>query len=346
MIASATQAIIPKARGMYSKRPNSAEFEELMRRRSVPELAVVLKRHPYFKESLGTLAISDPHRMQIEELLNMDIFNKYISLLRYDVDSDGFASYYRLECETREILRALQFLSIGLTDTYIKSIPSYLIAYSQVDLFSLGRATNFAQALEVLRFTPFYKPLRSRLMVDPQLKDFPATEAALIHTYYTSVFESIDKHLHGREARAVTNLFLQQIEEYNLELLLRIKTYFPHVYSPIDIQHLMVPYYWRIGRSRFEEMVHAPSAEALLALYQRDRGKPVDTVQYLETLATQRGRRVYKYAVEVLRLSASPYATLAAFVTLARLVKEDVVTVVEGVRYGLEPQKIREMLLY
>ncbi|MDL2327142.1 V-type ATPase subunit [Ruminococcaceae bacterium OttesenSCG-928-A11] len=341
MQATATQAMIPKARGMYAKRISAAEYEEMMRRRTVPELAALLKRHPYFGGSLATLSTTDPHRAQIEELLSMDIFQKYESLVKYDFSADGFSGIYLAECELRELLRALHLISIGLFGAYIQQVPGYLVGKTDIDLFALGRAHSLQEVAEVVAGTPFYKPLRARLLADPNLTDFPMAEAALLRAYYAMVFDLIDRSLHGRDAESTALLFRQEAEIYNLELLMRVKTFFPGVYNTDELHQLLMPYTHRVPRRRLEAMIEAKSGEAVLQML---RQSGFLLVEAPEDIPLAGGQRTYVFARRSLHLTASPVAALAAFLSLAKLERENVVNVVEGVRYNLPPEKIRALL--
>lgn len=346
MQATASQAIIPKARGMYAKRITDAEYEELMRRRTVPEVASLLKRHPYYRDSLASLSLTDPHRGQIEELLNMDIFTKYSALVHYDFSGTGFSRYYLVECEIREILKAIHLLSIGIPGGYLNQMPTYLVGKTRVDLFALGQAKNFAEILEVVRLTPYYKPLRGRYMADPFLRDYPMTEASLLHQSYTALFALIDKTLSGRDAKAVRELFLQECEIYNLDLLIRVKSYFPGSYTPEELWQLLLPYRYHLPKHTLAEMTEAKTADALVQMFIASPAVKYTGPLGPEEVAAEGSRSIHKHAKQVLRLSSSPGATLAAFLTLAKLDKENIVNVIEGVRYGLEPERVRAMLVY
>lgn len=346
MQATGTQAIIPKARGMWAKRISPAEYEELMRRRTVPEVAAMLKRHPYFRDSLATLAVSTPHRGQLEELLTMDIFAKYEALLHYNFSKDKFFGFYLIECEVTEIIKAMQNLSLKLPGAYMKLIPPYLEGRTRIDLFAMGQATNFGELLEVLRHTPYYKALKAHYLIDPYLRDFPMAEAILLTETYHDIFSLIDKKADSRHSKDVKSLFLEELEQHNLELLLRVKTYYPHVYSQDELRRLVLPFHYHINKRRMEELVRAPSPEELITLY-----RAIPSVNYTgpatpEDLSATGGRRIYRHALQVLHLASSPAVAMAAFISLAKLERENIVNLIEGVRYGLTPEKIRSMLRY
>ncbi len=331
---------------MFAKRISPAEYEELMRRRTVPELAAILKRHPYFGDSLATLSTIDPHRGQIEELLSMDIFKKYQALEKYNYSGDAFTGYYLWECEAREVLKALHLLSIGLPGAYLNQIPAYLVGHTRIDLFRLGQARNFGMVVEAAHGAPYYKALRARWLADPLLRDFPMVEAAMLRRYYADLFERIGKTLRGRERRTVSALFSQEAEVYNLELIMRVKTYFPHVYRHEQLRGLLLPYRYRLGGATLNALVEAQSPEAVMQIFRQSPAIHYTGPATPDDLAGAGSQRIYTFARRVLHLTASPQAALAAFVNLAKLERDNVVNVVEGVRYGLPPETIRTMLRF
>ncbi|MFV0413042.1 MAG: V-type ATPase subunit [Oscillospiraceae bacterium] len=344
-MAHASLAIIPKARGMYAKRMRPAEYEELMRRRTVPEVAALLKKHPYFGDSLATLSPVDPHREQLEELLNMDIFNKYEALMRYDFTSESFAFYFIIECEVIELLRAMRMISTGMANRYIRHLPPFLEGKIRFDLFRLAEARSFGEMLEVLRYTPYYKVLRPLYQKDPALRDYPGAEAVMIRFYYACLFELAAKHLPPREEKAVRTLFLQEAELYNVNVVFRSKIYFGEAYGSEQIRRMLLPYRYRLSPRRLDEMLAAKSPEQMMEIYHRAVGLaqtagPVD----MEAFDAETGRLKYRQAQRVLHLTTSPSAALAAFIALAKLERDNVVNIIEGVRYGLTPEEIRALL--
>ncbi len=346
MISNGTKAILPKARAMFAKRITPAEYEEMMRRRTVPELAQLLRRHPYFRGSLATLSPTDPHRAQIEELLNNDIFKKYETLLRYDFQDDAFSTFYVKECEIREILRALRLLSIGLPGVYLQQLPPYLIGKLHFDMYELGQAHTLQAVAGVLRHTEFYRTVQQVLEADPDLDDFPKAEAIFLRYHYENVFRQVREDFSGREAEAVRDMFLMEAQLYNLQLLLRVKTYFPDTYTLDELRELLLPYNYRTPRRLMEELIEAPGTEKLLALLRSSPSGRYAAGDTPDELAVAGNGLLYRHAKRILHLNPSPYAAIAAFIALCKLERENITNVIEGVRYGVAPERINAMLWY
>lgn len=345
-MSTGSLAIIPKARGMYAKHISMAEYEELMRRRTVPEVAALLKRHPYFRDSLATFSASSPHRGQLEELLSLDIFSKYESLVHYDFSSDSFSHYFLDESEIREIIKAAHLLSIGLPGAYLNKIPTYLVGKTSVDLYALGQAANFAELVETLRFTPYYKVIRTCFEQDPNLQNFPLLEATLLKASYDTTFALVERSFSGQERDSVNSMFLQEAEIHNLQLIMRIKKFFPTAYTPEEIHQLLLPYRIHVTKQMMNTMVEAPTLDALRLLFRQSSAVRYTGSADFDDITITSGRVLYHHALRLLRLTSSPAAAMAAFLSLAKLERDNVVNVIEGVRYGLPPEKIRALLWY
>lgn len=347
MAASGKKAIIPKARAMYAKRIKLEEYENLMRRRTVPEVAEELKRHPYFTDSLTTLSSVDPHREQLEDLLRMDIYYKFRSLERYDTSPGGFARYFLISTEIDELLRAIQLLSVGGVGRYINHLPPFLTEYTRLDLLEMADAKSFAELLKSIRKTPYYHVLLPYCQKDPLVSDFPEVEAALKQYQYATVFDLIKKSFSGQEERSIYALFAQEAEVYNLDVIFRVRNFFPDLYPGEEIKKLLLPYRYHINRQKLHQMAEAASAEELIALYRQ-----YDLARYDRDRTDIRqvdvtGQRVkYARARSILHLTSSPLAAMAALLSIAKMENENVITLIEGVRYRLPPERVRELLIY
>ncbi len=346
MQANSSGAVSAKARGMYARHISPNEYEEMLRRRSVPELALRLKKHAYFGNSLATLSVAQPRRGQIEELLSMDVFLKYGTLCRYARHSGGFSDYYLEECELREVLKALQLLSIGLQGAYLTQVPPYLADKTHIDLFELGKAQSFKELLSVCHGAPYYKTLREQYAKDPTLSDFPLTEAALLRGNYARLFHHISETLGSGGQKQAHAFFAHQAEIYNLELFLRVKMYYASVYPPEKLRLLMLPYRYRLSANQLNAMIFAKTSDALLSMYKNFRSVKYTGPADADIFSAEMGKNIYHHAKQLLHLSPCPMTVLAAFVTLAKLERENVVNIVEGVRYGLAPEKMRKMLRF
>lgn len=339
-------AVVPKARAMLSRRLKPNEYQELMRRRTVTELAQYLKAHSYFKDSLKHMPTLDLHRKQLESMLMRDIFEKYESLLRYDFAKDSFARFFIIEAEVEQILEILRLMSIGAEQDYIGKMPAFLQSKLSVDLMKLAKARDFKEVLKALEFTPYHKVLMPIYLHDPDIKNLPQLEKVMLTYYYGAVKELARKSFNGTELKEVLHLFLQEAELYNIGLLFRAKAFFPDEYTPEELEKLLLPFSYRVSSKRMAVLAGTSNLQALEAAfrsYSLDRlyGFPDKNKASSHELSY-----MYKKAIRLLHFTTSPSAALAAFMFFAKLERSNIINIIEGVRYGLAPEDIDKLLKY
>ena len=106
-MAVAAGAIISKVRSMYGEHLNERDYSELLRKRSVGEIAGYLKQETHYREALRNVRENNVHRGQLEDILRKDLFRELVRLYRYADSKDE--AYYHLFIEEVEIDVILQF---------------------------------------------------------------------------------------------------------------------------------------------------------------------------------------------------------------------------------------------
>lgn len=337
-------AILPKARGMYAKRLSKEQYQDLMRKHTVLEVGAILKKHPYFQKSLSSLSITDPHRQQMEDLLEDDIFEKYETLARYDYNPNSFTDYFICYCEVQEILTVLRMISVGILQDTIKPFPPYLIGKLCYDVFGLVNAKDFSQVMAVLKRTPYYRVLYPFWMQDPSLKNYPLIEAALVKYYYSRVFILAKQNLNAQETKQVLGLFFQEAEAYNINIILRIQKYFPDVYTTEEIMSFLVPYHHRVSPEKLKNALGKGNDDALLSVCRQSLGDSTLQMRDLNSFYIRSKKKIQRYAEQLLHLTTSPSMAVASFIFLAQIEKDNVVNIIEGVRYGLSQEQIEKLM--
>lgn len=339
-------AVVPKARAMFSRHLTKTEYAELMRRRTVTELAQYLKSHPYFKDSLRHMPTIGLHRAQLESMLMQDIFEKYESLLRYDFARDSFSRFFVIECEVEQILDILRLASIDAEHDYIAKMPAFLQSKLSVDLLKLAKARDFKEVLKALEGTAYHKVLLPIYKNDPNLENLAMLERALLVYYYSEVLRLAKSCFSGTELKEVVSLFLQEAELYNIGLIFRIKAFFPNQYTADEVAELLLPFSYRVPPRRMQQLAAASGLNTLESTF---RSFNLDKLYGFPDHNKPQSRELcymYKRAIRLLHFTTSPSAALAAFVFYAKLERSNIINVIEGVRYGLPPEDIDKLLKY
>lgn len=342
-------AIVPKARAIAARRLSQSDYDELMRRRSVIEVVAALKSHPYFEKSLAGLGSGggETHREQLEQALAKDVFYKYESLMRYSFRENHFGAFFLVRCEVNEILAKLQLLSRGAKSQYIIQMPGFLASHTRFSLLDLARAKSVSECINVLSGTPYAAVLRGCLPLNGAEPDYLDCERALSQHYFDFCLTKLREDLRGRVREETKQLFVCEAEISNLDLIFRAKAFFPHSLTPERIRALLVPVWGILTQRQMEALADTETLDEFLQRYNASRA----AVYYGSRSATDslsadvRGHsRLYATAEHLLRFSNAPQPVLAAVLCLADLERSNIINVVEGVRYGLPPEKIAVFL--
>ena len=83
MVRRNSPALASKAKAMYGNRLRKDDYEELLRKKTVGEIATYLKNETDYESSLKNVYENRIHRGQLENLINTHIFKKILKLLKF-----------------------------------------------------------------------------------------------------------------------------------------------------------------------------------------------------------------------------------------------------------------------
>ncbi len=340
-------AALPKARYIASLRLTQEDYRSLMRRTSVLEVVGILQNHDYLKSTLGSLARTNIHREQLEQALSKDVFYKYDKLMRYVYKKNHFSSYFLVRSEINELLAKLKLFSAGLPGQYILQMPGFLLEKTSLKLMEIAAAKDIKTFCDLLHGTPYLKIVQSVLNKNKEVDDYLLCEHAFEVYYYNYVFKMIDIDLKGTPKEQITQLFLMQAEIFNLDMLFRIKAFYSQQFSLERIQSLLLPFYCVLSKKQLYKLCACANLQQFLQIYNSSKaavkyGKKYDDFKTMHINEAQ--SVLYRKALKLLRFTIVPEVALAALMCIAQIERSNIVSVIEGVRYKLEPEKIEQFL--
>lgn len=344
MSATTSNAVVAKARAIYGKRLSEADYTELVRRQSVSEVADYLKRSTHYREILSAVDTNTVHRGYLEDLLRKNTFAIYSGLCKFQqLDKIDFYRYDIVNKEIDQILRCILCLNTDTEDDYISSLPAYLIQHAGIDLLQLAKAKSFEDILAVIRHTDYYDVLK-HVKPDANGKyDYTSCEVALRTYYLRWLGERVDKTFSGKTAKDLRFLILTQVDLINIINSYRMKTYFS---TPADdIKASMLPFYGRLSEKKLTELYESPDRDEFLRRLGRTYyGRQIPQFE-VESMEKQLAELRYKYAKITLRVSQSAPVSLYAIHFLFELEVENLISIIEGIRYKVPSGYIEKLLI-
>jgi len=345
MSSFSANAILAKARSMYSRRLTTSNYEELVKRRNVNDLVAYLKSDTAYSDILSKIKDNNIHRGQLEALLNEESFKRLSKLMRYASKKE--LEFYRLgivEQEIQLILLKVRLIDSSYYSGYAIDIPEYLNRYASFDLFGLLTVNDYDSLLDLLHSTKYFKILKKYKPVDDQRIDSNLLEMELKHIYYNEYVEVVNKLFKGKKRKDLLTMINTVIELTNITKIYRLKKYFDA--SPDQIRETLFMQYSRIPRKAMDELIEAKDASEFLKklaaspykLY-IDDSEFVYIEYYTEKIK-------YNLAKRFMRFSTDSALVFMTYKIVHSIEIDNLKHIIEGLRYGESPSQIEEMLIY
>jgi len=341
----APNATLTKSRAKYGKRLTDDDYKHLCSCRSITEVTAFLKGHPAYSAALSEVNEKSAHRGFLESKLRNYNLSEITSLCRYETAGDGSITEYPIMLnDITQLLTFLRMLSAGNQHEYVLTIPHYLTSHSTIDFIELSKVRNFSEFCDVLKKTKYAKAITPFFSSDNEKFDFSAVERALYGFMYSKILEKTERYYHGSEKTELYELFGSRIDIINFLNIYRLKKYYNA--EPERIRTLLFNDGYKIKKHTLEELINAPSCEKVLEIFKSEtpykrffiNGVPEG---YIDVMSN---RIQYYYARKFMYYSVNSSVVMLSYLILSHIEIENIITIIECVRYGLSPEQTAEMI--
>ena len=334
-----SNAILAKIRAILGRRLTAADYAQMARRRDVGEVAALLKATPSYAGVLRHIEESAIHRGQLEALLKKDLFYQYSNLRRYDFSGKDFYDFAIVQVEIREILRRIILLQSGEQTDFVVDLPSYMLGRTSFPVMDLARTRTVAEMIDCMPHTPYPAILSRFAGQDIRSIRILDCEYALYSYYYRYLTDTIRSQFSGSTRKELLEVVSSEIEAVNIQTIFRMKLYF-HASSEQIRAHLY-PYAWRLKKNQMEALLAAEDFAGMCRALTPDGGN-VSEEDGIELFIN---RNMAHLEQKQLRFTTSAPVAMYTFLTLRRIEVQNIITVIEGVRYQLPQEEILAMLI-
>lgn len=344
MASYASNAVLSKARAMYGKRLTEKDYSNLLACKSVPEVMSYLKSHTKYSVLLNSINDSDVHRGQLEAILRQQIFYDFESLCRYEISvGEHFSEYIIKTTEIQQIMHFLMLLSAGHPEDYIYSLPLYFTRVSRINLKDFTSAKSYDEFLNTLSGTPYFSILKAHKQIDSSQLNLPAIENDLYTYLYKLIYKIIDKHIKGNEKSELKKYFNKCNDLYNFVRIIRLHKYYNMKGN--DIKKNLIPF-GTLKEHTIDAMCNAETSKDIFAIMQDTMtGKCISKLEY-STVSQLAVRGQYNLSRHNIRFSTSAAVVMLAYINLAQTELSNIINIIEGVRYSVEADRIKDILIY
>lgn len=328
-----------KVRAMESRFLTDTQFRDMAALSSVGEALDFLKSKPAYQDILAS-ADNDIHRSQLEKLLLLSRYRDFEKLYRFSGPQPRkFLNLYFMHFEISLLKRCLRNISHPDQESAnLSMFRSFFSKHSKLDVDKLTASSSVSELTASLEGTP-YHPLFVRLSEKESVSLFDY-ELQLDLYHFQVMWKAKDKYLTKEEKKTVTQCFGSQLDMLNAQWIYRSKKYY-HLDAKA-IFPLLIPVNYRLKKedlSRLAETVGVDEFFSVLSTtyYGNLTDSHLGTQPDLEQLYEQVMNRIY-----TLTARNHPYSTaiLNSYFYFKNLEIHRLITIIEGIRYGVAPDDI------
>lgn len=323
-------AVITKLRAKYSMLLTKEDYDILMSQQSVTEIVQWLRKNSQYQDMLSSISENDIHRGDIERVFWDSLYK----------DAEGLKKMLRSkEKQMLEVFLSRQEIDL-LKQEVRRIISQENSEYEDSLIYSWHGAKDLNELANKLKGTVYHESIKRFT----EIEDVNAfeIEKTLDEIYFRRVKEAAKKYLSKADAKNILDFISAEVDVYNLLNTYRYKKYYGLEGNELLVN--LIPNKRKLKKTELERIAGADISSFVnvirktgyAGLFEKKSEKEWD-ISIQEFLC-----RLYK---KHLRQNAFSFTTILAYFYLKEMAIRNVITIIEGVRYGLEPATINRYLV-
>ena len=339
-----SNVVLAKARTMYGRRLTLTDYNELLKCRSVGEVAGYLKNHTIYGKALAGIVENEVHRGELESRLKQKLMEDYASLCKYEVEVDRhFSRNFIQRDEIHYLLETVLRLNAQTAESKEYFFPPYLTHSSVLNLHTLARVKNIEDLKKAIQGTPYEKLMEPFFAKPDQRIDYTELENVLYRYLYTEIEETISKHFSGEVKRELLNIYQSYLDLNNYVRIVRMRVQYGA--NPDSAKKALLPS-GTFSDAYLDKMLQGSTEEEIQGVLEHtELGRKALKIQhvYLDEIPARMNYQLCRHYID---FSVYPPVVLISYIFLSETEISNIITIIEGKRYQLEPEEIRKLLIF
>ena len=341
----AGNAVIAKAKSMFSNRLKAEDYEELLKFNSIPEIVTYLKKADKYSNTLDKVMDYQMHRGQLEDLIKKSYFNNITKIVNFVSTKER--KFYELDMVKREIeivLSGLRSIISGNMETTLRDLPLFFIKHASFNVEEVTKSLNFRDLLFALKDSRYYDILRPFYANDPIDIRYTDIEQHMFLAYHNLVIQRIGKYFKGKNRTNLMDIYQTKVEIENIIKIYRLKKFYDA--SENEIKKALIMENVRMKQSDLEKLIALDNPDDILSnLSSSQYSEYIDEDEYI--YIEYRAERIkYNLSKRYMYFSTVPAIVYTVFIFLNEIEQKNIFNIIEGVRYEIKKDDIKRMLIY
>jgi V/A-type H+-transporting ATPase subunit C len=338
-------ALMAKARVIRSRMLKPADYEELISKNSVAEIAAFLKRSAAYGDALRGANERTIHRDELERRLAAAYARDARKLYRFETpENQRFFKYVYMKFEIEVVKLCLRLLEIGALSGAgdVFGADGYFARHMSIDLARLSRSENLRDFLGNLAGSRYEKPLAPLLTLKEHQNLF-GVETALDLFYFSQIKHMVAKLEDKADQALVKNSVGRETDMLNLLWVYRAKRYYQ---APNElIYSLIIPMYHRLSPALIKELAQTETEAQFQEILRKTPYARAFEKSAGEFYEQSYERFVYDLHRKMWRAHPFSIMNAVSYLHFKEIEIKNITSVIEGVRYELPPEKIKNYII-
>ena len=336
-------ALSAKARASYGKLLSRKDYEELIEKSNVPEIAGYLKNSTHYKDILSNVDEHGIHRGQLENIIKTDIMKEYARFLKF---TSGNArkflqsTYKKYETESLKIIfRRLETVGSVMS---AEGFLLFLKENASVDFHRLLKSKDSLDFINNLEGTEYYDVLKPFAADNVDINLFNI-EMVLDLNYFKYLHKRMKKYLRGNDKKPLEDSFGIKTDVLNLLWIYRCKKYY-NMPKEIILSYLL-PYKASIRKDILGRLIETNDLEEFAKIVSGTKYAEIFERDIDEFFEVNFAEYMYNVHMRLFRRYPLTVSSAVDYIHMKEYELSNIISVIEGIRYGLRPDKIKKFIV-
>ena len=339
---SGYNAIAAKLRAMHAGVLTPEDYGQLLTKTTVGDVCAYLKQNTAYGNVLRDVNEYNIHRFELEVCLQKSLKNDFFRLYEFvDLDKRRMMQLIFMQEEIEFLKRAIRYACSEQSEENLR-LPyqgdPFFLRHSQIDMDMILRARALQDVVEACKKSEYYPVLNRAVHVD---SDPTAVVMFLDRYYFDTLWRKKNRFVEKADIESFSDYVGMDIDALNILWIYRCKKYFNT--PPEFIYTYIIPIYRKLSPADVSSMVEAPDVQACEQAIRNTRyGFLLDKLTENTFLDENYNMMRYKAAKLAYKRHLMSITGIFAYFDLKQKELLNIKTIIEGVRYSVDPQVIRE----
>lgn len=322
-------SINAKLKGMYAKKIKDSDIQDLYKQDNLKSVIAILKN----KDSNLKDIDENTDRQQIEELLNLEIIYDMQKIVKYLDKNDSrifniLISKYEINCIKKSIKL------IYSQNKYDENIEVWTANIFK-DLKGLEKVQNFEQLYKILDKTKYKKIIKKYVDSGNIKNNIFEIENEFDKIYLKNIYESAGN-------KQLENMIGSKIDFTNIIWIYRMKEYYK--FSEDQIKKFIIDKNHLLSKNKINSLIKSQNIDEMNEILSSTPYSKLssENIYDLECKVRKYLYNLYKKNFKSNLLSIN---CIYAYLNLVEMENNDIISIIEAVRYGIDKNKLLKKLL-